>query len=224
MGRKARIAILIALALVLIVGGGTAWLGHDDAPGAFDAAMAKAKRGDLDGEFSVALMYEHGDGVERNPAEAAKWYRRAADQGDAASQNNLGTLYETGIGVEQSRAEAVSWYRRAAAQGNGDALCNLGRAYEDGEGAPQDSAEAVRLYRRAAEQGLPRGQLYLGLMYDAGTGVPQDAAEAAKWSARGRSGRAASTERPRLPVRQRARRDAERHRGIQVVPTRRGTG
>ncbi|WP_234015493.1 hypothetical protein [Burkholderia sp. BE12] len=68
-----RIAILIALALVLILGIGTAWLGHDDAPGAFDAAMAmaKAKHGALDGEFSVALMYEHGDGIERNHAEAA---------------------------------------------------------------------------------------------------------------------------------------------------------
>ncbi|MCM3373047.1 hypothetical protein M3640_20525, partial [Bacillus velezensis] len=87
-GRKAGIAILIALAVVLILGIGIVWLGHDDAPAAFDAAMEKAKRGDLDGEFDVALMYEHGDGVEQNPAEAAKWYRRAADQGDAASQNN----------------------------------------------------------------------------------------------------------------------------------------
>ncbi|WP_227789598.1 MULTISPECIES: hypothetical protein [unclassified Burkholderia] len=70
-----RIAILIALALVLILGIGTAWLGHGDAPAAFDAAMAMAmamaKRGALDGEFSVALMYEHGDGIERNHAEAA---------------------------------------------------------------------------------------------------------------------------------------------------------
>ena len=50
-------------------------------------------------------------------AEAAKWYRAAAEQGLAEAQYCLGLLYEYGMGVEQSSAEAAKWYRKAAEQG-----------------------------------------------------------------------------------------------------------
>jgi len=43
-------------------------------------------------------MYEQGIGLPRDPAEAAHWYRRAADQGNPLAQNNLGVLYFTEMG------------------------------------------------------------------------------------------------------------------------------
>ena len=49
--------------------------------------------------------------------QAAKWYRKAADQGNADAQPNLGLMYEKGQGVPQDYAQAVSWYRKAADQG-----------------------------------------------------------------------------------------------------------
>ena len=38
--------------------------------------------------------YEKGTGVEKNAEEAAKWYRKAADNGNADAQNNLGVMSE----------------------------------------------------------------------------------------------------------------------------------
>ena len=42
-------------------------------------------------------------------AEAARWYRKAAEQGNAIAQTNLGTMYFQGQGVPQDYAEAVRW-------------------------------------------------------------------------------------------------------------------
>ena len=46
-------------------------------------------------------MFDSGIGVRENPAEAARWYLRAAEQGDKEAQSNLGVLYDTGRGVPQ---------------------------------------------------------------------------------------------------------------------------
>ena len=38
-------------------------------------------------------MYDEGQGVPQDYAEAVKWYRMAADQGNADAQSNLGFMY-----------------------------------------------------------------------------------------------------------------------------------
>ena len=43
-------------------------------------------------------MYDDGQGVAQNYAEAARWYRKAADQGNASAQLNLGVSYYDGQG------------------------------------------------------------------------------------------------------------------------------
>ena len=55
-------------------------------------------------------MYEQGEGVSKDPTEAAKWMRKAADQGLAAGQFGLGSMYAHGRGVLQSATDAItSW-------------------------------------------------------------------------------------------------------------------
>ncbi len=54
-------------------------------------------------------------------AEAARWYRKAADQGNTSAEDNLGKQYYYGRGVQQDRAEAYRWFARAAAQGSDNA-------------------------------------------------------------------------------------------------------
>ena len=41
-------------------------------------------------------MYDRGEGVPENDAEAVKWYRKAAEQGLADAQHNLGMMYDKG--------------------------------------------------------------------------------------------------------------------------------
>ena len=48
-------------------------------------------------------------------AQAAAWYRKAADEGDAGAQGTLGVLYSLGQGVPQSDVEAYFWLDLAAA-------------------------------------------------------------------------------------------------------------
>ena len=65
--------------------------------------------------------YYHGEGVPKDYVEAAKWYRKAAEQELAIAQFNLGWIYENGEGVPKDMAEATKWYRKAAEQGDADA-------------------------------------------------------------------------------------------------------
>lgn len=63
-------------------------------------------------------MYEKGQGVTQNYAEATNWYRKSAEQGDAESQLILGFMYEKGLGVRKDLNEAEKWFRKAKEQGN----------------------------------------------------------------------------------------------------------
>jgi TPR repeat protein len=90
--------------------------------------------------------------VPQDQGEAARWYRKAADQGFANAQHNLGYSYVLGRGVPQDYAEAVRWYRKAAAQGLAHAQFNLGRMYDHGQGVPQDFVEAHMWLNLAASR------------------------------------------------------------------------
>lgn len=140
-----------------------------------------AEGGDAMAQAMLAQLYADGKGVPQDYAEAARWYRLAANQGHAEAQNNLGLMYNNGEGAPRDNAEAVKWYRLAADQGAASAQNNLGRMYYHGEGVPQDYAEAARWYRLAADQGEDTAQFNLGYMYYKGEGVTQDKGEALRW-------------------------------------------
>ena len=97
-------------------------------------------------------MYQNGHGVTQDYAEAARWYRKAAEQGYAIAQFNLGSMYNNGQGVKKDYAEAFHWYRKAADQGDADAQANLGYAYETGQGVSQDFVEAHMWLNLAASR------------------------------------------------------------------------
>ena len=75
-------------------------------------------------------------------AQAAFWYRKAAEQGDADAQDALGDLYDKGQGVPQDYAQAALWYRKAAEQGLAEAQLGLGTLYGGGRSGPQDFVES----------------------------------------------------------------------------------
>jgi hypothetical protein len=63
----------------------------------------------------LGKMYYLGNGVPQDYVEAAKWYRKAAEQGHAESQLLLGTMYFTGQGVAQDYVTAHMWFNLASA-------------------------------------------------------------------------------------------------------------
>src|SRR5215472_14731750 len=84
---------------------------------------------DPQSQYNRGTAYWYGNGVPQDYAEAAKWYRKAAQEGYAEAQNRLGQMLEIGQGVRQDDAEAAQWYRKAAEQGVVLAQHNLGTMY-----------------------------------------------------------------------------------------------
>jgi hypothetical protein len=110
---------------------------------ALSAWLPLANGGDPEAQTYVGELYERGIGGQPpNFAEAARWYRKAADQGFARGRINLGFLYEKGLGVERDPAAALQWYRKAAGLGESIAL-------DSGETAA--SREDARQLRRELE-------------------------------------------------------------------------
>lgn len=140
-----------------------------------------AQRGDLDARMRLGLMFHEGDGVSRDPEQAAHWFKLAASEDLPAGEAALGYLHEQGVGVQQNFAEALTWYRRAAEKKHAWAQYRLGMMYRDGRGVPKDNEQAVNLLKAAAEQGDVGGLFHLGEMYENGWGTVQDASAASEW-------------------------------------------
>ena len=91
-------------------------------------------------------------------AEAAKWYRKAAEQGDPMALGMLGWLYATGRGVDKDLKTAVEWFRKGAAQGNAEALFGMGFSVKEGWLEPyhedKDWKTVVDWYVKAADSGM----------------------------------------------------------------------
>ncbi len=58
----------------------------------FEIVKKAAKQGYAGAQFNLGCCYYYGQGVERDYAEAADWFRKAAEQGHANAQDNLNKL------------------------------------------------------------------------------------------------------------------------------------
>jgi len=74
---------------------------------------------------SEARIYEHGEGVRRDPIRAFELYCEAARLGDADSQFSLGWMYAHGRGVPRDDSLAGLFFGMAADQGHGQAQTML---------------------------------------------------------------------------------------------------
>ena len=83
-----------------------------------------ASQGKAFAQFYLGNMYDAGEGVPEDNAEAVKWYRLAADQGNAFAQYNLGNTYYRGQGVPVNFVTAYAWLNIAAAFGDESAIGN----------------------------------------------------------------------------------------------------
>ena len=161
-------------------------LAHAQTPssGIDQKLMTSARAGDATAQISVAHAYSEGQSVPQDYAQAALWYRKAAEQGEHKAEFDLGLLFSEGKGVTQDDGQAAGWYRKAAEQGDRYAQRKLGSLYEDGFGVAQDYNQAVSWYHKAADQDDPEAQYKLGQMYYGGQGVQQDYTMAVFWDRR----------------------------------------
>ena len=110
-----------------------------------------AEAGDANAQFLVGLIYAAGrQGAPPDTAEAAKWFRLAAEDGYIAAQFWLARMYVEGEGVPQDDRFAYMWFNLAAAQGSEKASEN--RNILADIMTPARLAEAQEMSRRCLEQ------------------------------------------------------------------------
>ncbi|MBZ0095853.1 MAG: DnaJ domain-containing protein [Sulfuricella sp.] len=143
--------------------------------------MKRAEQGDVRAQSLLAGQYYYGEGVPKNYAQAALWFRKAAERGGAMAQAFLGFMYKNGQGLPHDHAQAVVWLSKAAEQGNSLGQAELGKMYLEGQSVSQDDNMAASLFHKAAEQGNEFAQTNLGFMYALGKGRPKDYVQAYMW-------------------------------------------
>lgn len=124
--------------------------------------LARAKKGEAEAQYNLALLYLAGDGVEKDAGTAVKWLKLAAEQGLPKAQYGLGVRYNKGEGVEKDPAQAAKWFRRAACQNLPQAQYSLGIRYVEGKGVPQDYLEAYKWFTIAVNNGKEPAAKCLG--------------------------------------------------------------
>jgi len=68
--------------------------------------------------YLIGMIYSEGESVEKNDAEAFKWYKKAAEQGDWDALYALASMYASGRGTKKDEKEAIRWFKKSAELGN----------------------------------------------------------------------------------------------------------
>lgn len=131
----------------------------------------------------LSQIYEDGsNGVEKDEAVAAYWYRKAADKGSAFAQFQLAKMLQKGRGVEKNDVEARLWYGKSADNGFLFAKTNLAIMLRDGIGGPADEDLALQFFLETAHAGESNAQYEIGRIYLLGLhGVLPDQKVAESW-------------------------------------------
>jgi dienelactone hydrolase len=125
-----------------------------DIPRARRLLANAARYGESAAMNTLGVLARDGIGQEKNPNEAAMWFRRGVILRNSYSLANLGRLHWHGQGdVTQDDTEAVRLWRMAVIYANNPwALVFLGEALENGRGTSANREQAIEQYRVAAAQ------------------------------------------------------------------------
>ncbi len=69
-----------------------------------------AENGDPVAQLRLGVCFYEGQNIKVDLAEAAKWFRLAAEKGLVEAQYRLGACYLYGLGVTQDRGCSDSWF------------------------------------------------------------------------------------------------------------------
>jgi TPR repeat protein len=112
-----------------------------------------AEKGSSAAQLFVGFMYDNGQGVPKDNAAAADWYREAAERDNMVAQVRLAIMYRDGRGVPEDRVKAWAWAGMAARKE--DHMHKIGKALQRDLKAvmtPQELAEAEALFSKRAKR------------------------------------------------------------------------
>jgi hypothetical protein len=111
----------------------------------------------------LGIMYFNGGGgLDRDDAEAVKWFRKAVTQGEPHAMAFLGEATRTGRGgLTASDTDALALFRKAADVGDPLGMHNLAFMYAEGHGIPKDPKQAASWMTKSADAGNPEARKWL---------------------------------------------------------------
>ena len=179
--------VLQSLSATADTAAGIAAYDKEDYDTARQVLKPEAEKGDAEAQVKYGLIFAKGLGVAPDPAEAFKWFEKAAIQGNAQAMYNMGVSYDIGDVGPRDAAKAVEWYRKAAEKDYLRAQYNLGQILQKGDGVAVDYAESVKWLRKAADKEDGPSEFYLAMAYVQGLGVEPDSFSARYWAERAES-------------------------------------
>ena len=145
-----------------------------------DIITEKANKGDISAMLALSKKYEKGDGVSKNPREAALWLEKAATAGDIESMLAIAKKYRYGDGmaVLQNTGMAIKWYEQAAsASKNPETARTVAWMYQ----SIKNYTSAYSWFLTADDWGDNASSFYLGLYNQSGYGKQKDFESAVRW-------------------------------------------
>ena len=80
---------------------------------AFESFKKACDGGEMLGCNNLGVMYDNGNGVEKNEQKAVKLYEKVCYGGEMRGCRNLGVMYEEGDGVEKDLGKAAELFKKA---------------------------------------------------------------------------------------------------------------
>ena len=110
--------LVATAALVLLFATPAAAQYVSQAPSDLSSMESFALLGDSNAQLNLGNYFAASHNAAPDPEQAAKWYRKSADQGNAEAQYRLGDFYYKGKGgLKQSYEEAYFWFVLASQSG-----------------------------------------------------------------------------------------------------------
>jgi TPR repeat protein len=166
---------------------------HDLIAALEDAALA----GQPMALYQLGLMYETGEGVEKDPVKAFGYFSQIADEhadtapkgveADIVAQSFLkvGEYYRNGLpeaGIPKNEAYSNKLIMHAASYfGDADAQYRVGELYLDDDELGANPLQSARWLNLAARKGHAGAQAKLGNMLFNGQGIDRDQVEGLMW-------------------------------------------
>jgi len=146
-----------------------------------------AEQGHLPAAIRYGVLLTDGRGGRKDPGEAQRFLRHAADSGYPEAAMALGdvsvslVMSARGEAARAAATSAIAWYTAAANAGIAEAQFKLANALFSGAGLDRDLPKAEQWYSRAARQGLAEAQYVLGIWKAGGVASTKDPVEGYMW-------------------------------------------
>ena len=123
----------------------------EDYQSSFYYARSAVEAGYPFGDVMMAIHYNYGDGVKKDPKAQFQWYKKAAAKGIPGAMRTTSSNYLNGTGTKPNLDEAYFWALSAIELNDGKGFYSMGRVLEKRSKGHSQPDKILKLARQAFE-------------------------------------------------------------------------